>query len=365
MTSAWDDLLPCPFVAGPKITDLRLFVGRKNELREIASRVNGVQPTSLNVIGEWRIGKSSLLYAFSLLWDQYIPPETRHREPVVIYLDLQEISPQNERRYYRAMLNALRQRPIWSRFPGLQPVLQECPPEYEAVRDFLLECKAHALLPVICLDEFEVLFGYPEAFNDAFFDTQRGLMNDNALMYVIASRQSLDDYRRAHRLTSSFFNLGHVLRLGEFSEEEAADLARLPASTVTGAPAALSLAEQRLVREWGGRHPYLLQLAGYFLCQARQNGRDESWAYEQFQAEKRRLPRRFYPKRAFARALHWLWDLPLYLGRLALSLKKNTDDLKDRLTGIAILLLLLLTVLGILNADLLRAWIEKILEVKP
>ncbi|MEZ0396688.1 MAG: hypothetical protein ABWK53_09710 [Anaerolineales bacterium] len=26
------DLLPCPFVAGPKITDLRLFVGRKERM---------------------------------------------------------------------------------------------------------------------------------------------------------------------------------------------------------------------------------------------------------------------------------------------------------------------------------------------
>jgi hypothetical protein len=364
MTST-HDLLPCPFVAGPKITDLRLFIGRKNELREIASRMNGIQPMSVNLTGERRIGKSSLLYAFTHLWDQYVPPETRRHEYVVVYLDLQESSPSTGRLYYQALLKALRERPVWNRFPDLQSALADCPPEEEAFDTFLHRCKERGFLPVICLDEFETLFRYPQAFNNSFFDIQRGYMNASVLMYIIATNRPLDHYRREQRLTSSFFNLGHVLRLGEFSDEEAADLARLPASTVPGAPAALSLDEQRRMREWGGRHPYLLQLAGYFLSQARQNGRDEAWAYEQFLAEKRRLPRRFSLKRMLSQALQFLWDLPLYLGRLAKGVRKNTDDLKDRLTGLALLLVLLLILLGILRVDLLRAWLEKFLGVTP
>lgn len=364
MSSA-HDLLPCPFVAGPKITDLRLFVGRKNELDVIAGHMNGIQPTSINLVGERRIGKSSLLYAFTCLWDQYVPPEVRRREYVVTYLDLQESNPSTVRLYYQALLKALRGSSVWNRFPDLQSALAGCQPEPEAFGDFLYRCREGGVLPVVGLDEFEVLFRYPQAFNDSFFDVQRGYLNANTLMYVIASHRSMDDYRRQHRLTSSFFNLGHVLQLGEFSEEEAADLARLPASTVPGAPAALSIEEQRRVREWGGRHPYLLQLAGYYLCQARQHGRDEAWAYELFLAEKRRLPRRFSPKRILTATFRWLWDLPLYLGRLTRGLKKGADDLKDRLVGIAILLLLLLTVLGILKADLLRAWLQKLLGVTP
>lgn len=364
MTSA-HNLTVCPFVAGPKIIDLRLFVGRTEELRKITNHINDTQPVSVNVTGERRIGKSSLLYALTQLWDQYLPPQTRQREPVVVYLDLQEIDPTDVQRYYRAILDALRERSVWQRFPGLQRALRQCAPNHDEFRNLLEQCKAKSLLPVICLDEFEVLFRYPQVFNDAFFDTQRSYMNASTLMFVIASRQPLDHYRRKQRLTSAFFNLGHVLRLGELKEEEAADLARLPASTVPGAPAALSTEEQRLVRKWGGRHPYLLQLAGYYLCQARQQGRDVAWAHEQFMAEKNRLPRRVTPGRVLAAALRVLWDLPLSLGRLARGLQKNSEDLKDRLTGIAMILLFLLTLLGVLNRDLLQAWIDRVLGITP
>lgn len=363
--NSWNDLLPCPFVAGPKITDLRLFVGRKDELHTLASHMNGVLPTSVNVVGERRIGKSSLLYAFTLLWDQYLPPEVGRREYVVVYLDLQEISPSSQARYYQAALKALRERPIWSRFPDLRETLHACPPDKESFGDFLEKCKAQNLLPILCVDEFEALLRYPQAFDDSFFDVQRGWMDASEMMYVLATREKIDVYARQHRLTSKFFNLGHLITLGELTESEADDLARLPASTVPGAPAVLSLSEQRLMCQWGGRHPYLLQLAGLYLCQARQNGKDEAWAHEQFLTEARRVPTRRTPLQLAKRALRLLWDLPLHLGRLARGLKKNADDLKDRLTGIALLLLLILVLLGALNVEFLRAWIEKILEVKP
>ena len=60
-------LPPCPFIAGPMITDPRLFVGRRRALSRLAHMVQ--QPVSANVIGERRIGKSSLLYHFFQTWE--------------------------------------------------------------------------------------------------------------------------------------------------------------------------------------------------------------------------------------------------------------------------------------------------------
>ncbi|WP_298819506.1 hypothetical protein [uncultured Chloroflexus sp.] len=359
------DLYPCPFIFGPKITDMRLFVGRKQELRAIADRINGVQPVSVNLIGERRIGKSSLLYALTVLWDQYLPSETRRRDPALVYLDLQEISPSNERKYYQEVLDALREQSIWKRFPDLQRAIRECAPDRDAFRTFLQKCQDRNVLPVICLDEFEVLLGYPQAFDDSFFDVQRGYMNSNALMYVIASLHPLDTYRRSHRLTSSFFNLGHSLKLGEFSEEEASDLARLPASTVPGAPAALSLEEQRLARAWGQRHPCLLQMAGYFLCQARQQGKDSSWAYQQFQLERSRVPASRSPRAAVVGAARAIWNAPLWLGRLAQWLGQRTDDVTNLVAGITIIVIIVLVLLGYQNPDALRVLLEKLLGSTP
>ncbi len=45
----------------------------------------------------------------------------------------------------------------------------------------------------------------------------RSLMNDNALMLVVASREELSVYGSESRFVSQFFNLGHVLKLRELT----------------------------------------------------------------------------------------------------------------------------------------------------
>lgn len=347
----------CPFVAGPKITDPRLFVGRAAELRQLAAVMEGAQPISLNVVGERRIGKSSLLYHFMQTWEQRVQAPHRY---VVIYLSLQEAAAQTEAGLYAALAGRLLARPAVQHRPDLAAALTHSPitrAEFEAVLRGLHD---GGLLPVFCLDEFEALFRYPRQFDDGFYDALRALMDDSAVLLVLASHQPLDVYSRAQHLTSSFFNLGHLLALGMFTEAEAADLVRLPASTVRGAAAALSLEEQRLAQEWGGQHPYLLQLAASALCQARVAGHDVRWARECFEAEAQRI-RRAGPRRRrhWLRPLRWLvWDAPLRLGRLAQKLGLVLDDVAAWLIGMGILLVVVLALTGVLSRvqvlDLLR-----------
>ncbi|MEH2011816.1 hypothetical protein [Nostoc sp.] len=60
-----------PFVAAGMIEDPSLFVGCKDELHAIASRMKGDQLTSINIVGDKHIGKSSLLASlFISLWEQ-------------------------------------------------------------------------------------------------------------------------------------------------------------------------------------------------------------------------------------------------------------------------------------------------------
>ncbi|MEH2183455.1 hypothetical protein [Nostoc sp.] len=82
-----------PFVAAGMIEDPRLFVGRKDELYAIASRMKGVQPTSINIVGDKHIGKSSLLHYFVLTWQQRVLDANRY---VVIYLPLRDVYCQTE-----------------------------------------------------------------------------------------------------------------------------------------------------------------------------------------------------------------------------------------------------------------------------
>jgi hypothetical protein len=71
------------------------------------------------------------------------------------------------------------------------------------------------MLPVLCVDDFESLLKRTKEFANGFYGNLRSLVNDNALMLVVASRKELSVYGSEYRFVSQFFNLGHVLKLGE------------------------------------------------------------------------------------------------------------------------------------------------------
>ncbi|CAK8720702.1 hypothetical protein GMJAKD_09990 [Candidatus Electrothrix aarhusensis] len=272
----------CPFVAGPMITDPSRFVGRREELALLVRRMDGAQPTSVNVVGERRMGKSSLLYHFFQTWEQRVSSPSRF---VVVYLDLQAKTPPNEATFYQALGRALARQPAVQRVESLRRSLLAPPRTYQDFSVLLEQFTDHVLLPVFCLDEFEVLLKSGEQFTDIFFDRLRGCMNASQLMFILSSRRPLDVYAGEHDLTSAFFNLGHVVALGEFSEDEAEELVRLP---VDGEPA-LDGEKRQLALTWGGRHPYLLQMAGLFLWEARQGGKNNRWAKKRFEEQHARL----------------------------------------------------------------------------
>ncbi len=344
------DLPSCPFISGPMITDRRLFVGRREILAQIVGRMEGVQPISVNIVGERRIGKSSLLYHLFQTWSERVREPGRY---VVAYLNLQSARAQKRTTFYRAVAEALLQRPAVQRYTDVTAPLSQVPLTKAAFEEGVRALRAHGPLPVLCLDEFEALFAHPDEFDNSFYDALRSLTNGGSLMLVVASRRPLQTYRREQRLTSRFFNDGHVLTLGELTEAEAADLVRLPASTVRGAAAALSLEEQRLARRWGGRHPCRLQLAADALCRARQRGKDVTWARHEFENQEQ-------AQFGTSGGINWhalcalFLGIPRRLGQLARRTGETVDDVTNWLLGMLIVIVVLLVLLGILRGgDLL------------
>jgi hypothetical protein len=205
----------CPFVAGSKIEDSWRFVGRTDELHAIASRMSGVQPTSVNVVGDKRIGKSSLLYHFCQTWEQRVPEPSRY---VVVSLSLQDADCHTEEGFYQAVAEALLNRVSGWKL-GLRNPLKAKPLHRQAFSDAIKQWKPQGVLPVLCLDDFESLLKRTEEFDNGFYDNLRSLMNDNALMLVVASRKELSVYGSEYRFVSQFFNLGHVLKLREVTTQ--------------------------------------------------------------------------------------------------------------------------------------------------
>jgi hypothetical protein len=102
-------------------------------------------------------------------------------------------------------------------------------------------------------------------------------------MLVITSLKSLKIHGSENRFVSSFFNIAYCFKLAELNTDEAMQLTRLPTCSPDGAE--LSPQEQNCAQEWGHRHPYKLQLAGYFLWEARQQGKPIPWAKKQFEQQ--------------------------------------------------------------------------------
>lgn len=347
-----------PFVAGAMIEDPQLFVGRQDELRDIASRMSGVQPISINVVGKPRIGKSSLLYHFWQSWEQRL---SNTNEYVVVYVSLQNAGCQTEKGFYQALADALLNRVSGWKHRGLRNPLQVKPFNREAFADAMMKWKQQNVLPVFCLDGFEALLKHQDEFDDGFYDNLRSLMDANALMLVISSRQGLGVYAKQHRFISRFFNLGHTMNLGELTTDDAIALTRLPNST---APA-LTTEEQNYAQQWGNRHPYLLQLAGYWLWEARQQGKPVSWAKEQFERGAENVPKEAVNiTRASGQVLLRLWKVPLYVGRVTTLVGRNLDDAVNRIIGVAILILVLLAIARVLSWNQVWDFVRDRLEIK-
>jgi len=351
-----------PFVAAGMIEDPRLFVGRKDELYAIASRMSGAQPTSINIFGDKRIGKSSLLYHFFLTWRQRVQEPNRY---AVIYLSLQNVACQREEDFYLAVVRELLNYPIVSTNPSLSNPLQVRPLNRAAFSDAVREWKTQNVLPVLCLDDFKTLFINKSEFNNDFYNNLRSLMDNNAVMLVIASEKKLDFYSKKHQLTSSFFNLGHVIKLGELPEEEVRDLLRLPASTINHAAPALSMDEQQLSQQLGGSHPFLLQIAGSLVCEARQQGHDENWVKTRFNEASHRLPKSPSGLRRLARRLRWLvWDLPVQIGKLPKFIGGTVGEVTNWVMGIGIVVMLVLVLAGVLHWNVLWNFVRDKLGIK-
>ncbi|MCT7993035.1 AAA-like domain-containing protein [Laspinema olomoucense] len=296
-----------PFVAGSKITDSWYFVGRREELDFLTSHISADQPTSINVVGERRIGKSSLLYHFCQTYEQLLQASGANpQQYVAIYLSLQEASCHTQSDFYQAVARKLRKRPSVQTNPSLTDPLSQSSFDNKSFAEAMFAWKDAQVLPILCLDKIEALFQYPQEFNNGFFDNLRSLLDGNALMVIIASYKKLDIYSSQRHLTSSFFNVGHVLPLGDLTLNEAEDLVRLPTTIDRSLPPALSPEKQQIALQWGGKHPYFLQLAGLWLWEANKGDRPLEWAKHQFDQQAKRVPGRRLDWRRIWHGFRWV-----------------------------------------------------------
>ncbi|MEK7832225.1 MAG: ATP-binding protein, partial [Acidobacteriota bacterium] len=198
-----------PFTIGNMIQNPEQFVGRTAELHHIINRLGKLE--SCSVVGERRIGKSSLLNHLS----QTRVTRLGDKSFQFLYIELTDASTQTIVDFLRTILEALN--------CSTDGIKDENKPNRNLMA-FDHEVKALADCGqniVLCLDEFEGLFENAAEFNNAFFNHFRTMVNHRRLALVTASRKTLETYGNEKKLTSPFFNLLSVTELGDFTEEEA------------------------------------------------------------------------------------------------------------------------------------------------
>lgn len=357
-----------PFYAGATISDQRYFVGYQSQLDTITVRAVSALPTSINVIGKNRIGKSSLLYNFCQTYEERITSRAKDpRNFLAVYISLQQGNCQSKSGFYRViaeeLAKILQPRFNWFRQPKkLLQDLKKTSFDTDSFYEAMIQFREVGILPIICLDDIESLFQQPEEFDNGFYDSLRSLMDKSALMLIIASDKSLKVYSKQKKLTSSFFNVGQVIKLEGYSQFEAGDLVRLPQTIISEQEAALSEAEQKTALEWGGKNPYLLQLAGLYLWEAKKSNENTAWTRKKFESQVQGISSRHSIRGKCWRFIRWLfWRIPVRLGRAIYFIGSNFGEVANGILGLIMIGLIIFVCLGILPIqDLLKAILDAI-----
>ena len=203
-----------PYVTGTSLPgDSPVFFGREQALAEILGTLRRPErPGCVSVLGERRIGKSSLL-------NQIYQALSTEPGLVSVHATAQNWNHDSQQQFYSRLHACL------ASALGLkneQPVV-----DYPGLRDSLLAHAKQGRRFVLMIDEFEIMAGNP-AFDAYFFDNLRALADrpEYRLGYVISSRKPLKELCDDHKIdTSSFWNIFGVTKgLGLLAEVEARDL---------------------------------------------------------------------------------------------------------------------------------------------
>ncbi|MBI9045193.1 MAG: ATP-binding protein [Anaerolineaceae bacterium] len=260
-----------PFTFGNPIRDPERFYGRKEDIRQIVNRLLSSAHESTSVVGERRIGKTSLLKHLDtpeVARGLGLSPETY----CMIYIDFQGLTDITPQRFWQRVLRKM-ERSIC--VPDLVPEIKQLR-EQGAFDLFdledLFEMVADAgLTTVLLLDEFEYVTQNPN-FGADFFGGLRALAIHQNMPLVTATRRELVDLCHSEELKGSpFFNIFANVVLRPFSHDEVMEMLD---GYLSEMEMLLSAEEKEVIMQIGGGYPFFVQIAGNYMVEAKQKGLD-------------------------------------------------------------------------------------------
>lgn len=267
-----------PYLNRVAIRDVGQFYGRRKELARIYSRIGASRPQSVSVVGERRIGKSSLInyiYAPSVRAQQLDGAIANY---IFIFMDLQQKRYLSIEDFFSDLLTLLSEE--------VGETLTVNGSDFDAVRKVFADLHKRGRKIIILFDEFDAITTN-RVFSLDFFAFLRSAANNYDVAYITSSAKDLQVLCHTDQIADSpFFNIFTNVYLRTFTYEEALGLIRDP-SSAAGVPLE---PYARQIIDLAGYFPFFLQIAcaNYFehICE---NGSltDESRVEEGFLDEAR------------------------------------------------------------------------------
>lgn len=253
-----------PYLNRSMIRSVGEFYGRRRELQRILSRVGAPTPQSVSLVGERRMGKSSLLWHLAQpeVHAAHLDEPDRY---LFLLLDFQGQQHLDQDGFCGVFMRHLAEAAGDRLRLGAGGGLDGVAAAVEAVDG--------AGLRLICLfDEFETVTRN-DAFGPEFFGALRSLANAHSLAFVTACRCDLQSLCHSQQIRESpFFNIFAEVRVGPMPDDEIAELIGAP-SAAAGVPLA---PHEPALRRLGGNLPFFVQIA----CAAATESLGESGALD-------------------------------------------------------------------------------------
>jgi predicted Ser/Thr protein kinase len=257
-----------PFTYGNPITDPTRFFGRQREIEQVFSRLRNPAFESSSIVGERRVGKTSLLRVMAhpdVVRAHGLDPDSH----IFVYNDLSMVGESTKPlQLWLRLLRTIR-RQVQDPNPELNDVIAELRSSGQVdnylLADFFDLLSDVGLSVVLLLDEFDTIT-YNENFGPDFFGVLRSLAIHHDLALITSSRQELVDLCHSDEVrTSPFFNIFANINLRGMLP---AEVEQMIDHLLSETGVTFSDQEKRAIIEISGHHPFFTQVAAHFLWDA-------------------------------------------------------------------------------------------------
>jgi serine/threonine protein kinase len=230
------------------------FFGRQREVKRIYSRLDAPHPQSISVVGERRIGKSSLLnYVYQRKNRKRFMQN--HDRSIFIFMDFQRSADLTIPKFIDILFSMFK-------YEGAEEIGGvDGEKNLDQLKDVIQRLSDQGKRIIILMDEFEAITKN-ENFDMQFFSFLRFLANNFMVAYVTSSYMELQQMCHNKDIADSpFFNIFSNLPLRPFSRDEAVELVTVP-SEREGIPLGRYASE---ILAFSGYFPLYVQVACSYL----------------------------------------------------------------------------------------------------